>query len=286
MTGARLSIAVGALALFAAGCTNSVSEKVAAVEGMSAQGSPFSAGLHKGYTYQAKLEAKEYDFRDARRWVGKAESSSKGTEVPPEDLANWSIPESAKADLSGARGRLLAALAAGAATKIPGDAARAQVSFDCWVQEQEENIQPDDIRACRGDFEDAMAKVEDALKPQQAAAPAPAPIPGPFVVYFDNDSDKVRADEQQTLRLVLDAASKIEGAKVVVTGHTDRAGKDGYNMVLSKKRVDSVAASLISSGLASTAVEKGIFGEEKPAVATADGKSEARNRRVEITIKK
>ena len=52
--------------------------------------------------------------------------------------------------LSGARSRLIAAFGAGARKRAPKQAAEAQLRFDCWMQEQEENFQPDDIDApCR-----------------------------------------------------------------------------------------------------------------------------------------
>ena len=81
--------------------------------------------------------------------------------------------------LSAARERLVAALAGGAADKDPANAARAQVMFDCWMQEQEENFQPAHIAACRDGFTDAMGIVEAALKPAPApvaAKPAPQPV--------------------------------------------------------------------------------------------------------------
>ena len=39
--------------------------------------------------------------------------------------------------------------------------------YDCWVQEQEENFQPDDIARCRDGFLAAMEEVE-AQWPQPA----------------------------------------------------------------------------------------------------------------------
>src|SRR3546814_7146483 len=63
--------------------------------------------------------------------------------------------------LTSSRERLMAVLAAGAAQSDPTQAAEAQVAFDCWMQEQEENFQPDDIAACRDRFEAAMARSEE-----------------------------------------------------------------------------------------------------------------------------
>src|SRR3546814_14624397 len=84
----------------------------------------------------------------------------------------------------------MAVLAAGAAQSDPTQAAEAQVAFDCWMQEQEENFQPDDIAACRDRFEAAMAGLERAPAPTpEPPPPAPTvePTPGPYTVHFDFD---------------------------------------------------------------------------------------------------
>ncbi len=43
------------------------------------------------------------------------------------------------------------------------EAANAQVMFDCWMQEQEENFQPPDIARCRDGFSAAIAAVEATI---------------------------------------------------------------------------------------------------------------------------
>src|SRR3546814_14447170 len=92
--------------------------------------------------------------------------------------------------LTSSRERLMAVLAAGAAQSDPTQAAEAQVAFDCWMQEQEENFQPDDIAACRERCEAEMAGREREPAPT-AATPPPAlmvePMPGPYTVNFDCD---------------------------------------------------------------------------------------------------
>jgi outer membrane protein OmpA-like peptidoglycan-associated protein len=275
-----LSIVVVSAALGLAGCSTMDEARIAEAGGVTPKGSAFNTGLYKGYLHQARLEAKEYDFRDGGRWAGKAIAASKDGKVSPEELAAWTLPKNSVGDLTGARARLVAALAAGAGAKIPGEAARAQVMFDCWVQEQEENVQPADIRACRSGFESALAKVEGALKPVAAKAPGKEM----FIVYFNTDSDAITAETRAVLSLVRSAAAKASGRRVVLAGHTDRAGDNGYNDVLSRKRVDSVGAALIAAGLTASTVSKSIHGEKKPRVATEDGVREKQNRRVEITV--
>ena len=62
----------------------------------------------------------------------------------PENMANReTAQEQDGRAVATSRARLMAALSAGARDKAPIQAANAQVMFDCWMQEQEENFQPD-----------------------------------------------------------------------------------------------------------------------------------------------
>src|SRR5690606_15451137 len=92
-------------------------------------------------------------------------------------------------ELATSRTRLMAAMAGGAAEKKPFDAATAQASFDCWMEQQEENFQPAHIAACRDDFMTAMARLEEQPKIAETP-PAPEPVmvePAAFTVHFDLD---------------------------------------------------------------------------------------------------
>ncbi len=69
---------------------------------------------------------------------------------------------------------------------------------------------------------------------------------------------------------------------ISLSGHTDRARKAGYNLVLSKKRVDAVTAALIRGGVSPSMIGTAIFGEEKPVQITDDGVRSVKNRRVSV----
>lgn len=281
-----MTIATASLLTFGLGaCGTYATDRIADAGRMTPSGSTFASGLHAGYVQQANLEGKEYDFNKGDLWASKATAAARGETIEPEDLARWKLPNESRDDLVSAREQLMAALATGAAEKMPWEAAKAQVSFDCWVEEQAENHQPDDIRACRNDFEAAMSAVQEGLKTKPIAATVPA-APGPFVVYFDTASAQINGATDAVLALVLDAARKAGDANIVVSGHTDRAGQDSYNMALSQRRADAVAAVLVAEGLVGSTVNKEIHGERQPTVSTADGVREQENRRVEIRLVK
>jgi len=87
--------------------------------------------------------------------------------------------------------------------------------------------------------------------------------------------------------VVQDAATSYKAtgsARIAVTGYTDLAGTQQYNLGLSKRRADAVRAALVQQGVPDGVIAETWRGKENPAVPTADGVREPRNRRVEIVI--
>jgi iron complex outermembrane receptor protein len=111
---------------------------------------------------------------------------------------------------------------------------------------------------------------------------APAPAPRSYLVFFDfNKSDLT----PEALTIVDTAAKNAGSAKVTqltVTGHTDTVGSDAYNMRLSRRRAESVAAELEKDGIASSEIEIVAKGKRDLLVPTKDGVREPQNRRVQI----
>jgi iron complex outermembrane receptor protein len=118
--------------------------------------------------------------------------------------------------------------------------------------------------------------------PVQAPASAPASAPRSYLVFFDfNKSDLT----PQAAEIVDTAARNAGSAKVTrltVTGHTDTVGSDAYNMRLSRRRAESVAARLEKDGIASSEIEIVAKGKRDLLVPTGDGVREPQNRRVRI----
>ncbi len=118
-----------------------------------------------------------------------------------------------------------------------------------------------------------------AYVPPPVVAPA---APRSYLVFFDfNKSDLT----PQATEIVDTAAKNVGPAKVTqltVTGHTDTVGSDAYNMRLSRRRAESVAAQLEKDGIASSEIEIVAKGKRDLLVPTADGVREPQNRRVQI----
>ena len=266
---------VGTLLL--AGCAGMELQKA---QDMSPQGSAFNTSLYEGYVDLAASEFAEADYWDSDTFAMRAISAGNDQLVGPEAIDSRALPEDKVGELMDARRRLTMALSTGASERNPTEAARAQVMFDCWMQEQEENFQPEDIARCRGATLAALDLLE--VKPVAMAAPKLPPVPGPYVVFFDTDSFELN---EKSLAIIKEAAGSATAAKVmkaVLSGHTDTAGSDDYNKGLSRARVIAVGNALMEAGVSRKLVQKDFYGESKLRVATPDNTANQDNRRVEI----
>jgi iron complex outermembrane receptor protein len=121
-----------------------------------------------------------------------------------------------------------------------------------------------------------------AYVPPPVMAPKPASTARSYQVFFDfNKSDLT----PQAVTIVDTAAKNAGPAKVTeieVTGHTDTVGSDAYNMRLSRRRAESVAAELEKQGIPSKEIAIFAKGKKDLLVPTADGVKEPQNRRVQI----
>jgi iron complex outermembrane receptor protein len=120
-----------------------------------------------------------------------------------------------------------------------------------------------------------------AYVPPPVVAPAPS-VPKSYLVFFDFN----KSDLTSQATAIVDQAAKNAGpakvTKLEVTGHTDTVGSDAYNMRLSRRRAESVAAQLEKDGIPSSEIEIVAKGKRDLLVPTADGVKEPQNRRVQI----
>ncbi len=127
---------------------------------------------------------------------------------------------------------------------------------------------------------EAAAPAAYVPPPPQPAAPAPAAHS--YMVFFDFN----RSDLTPQAASIVDQAAKNAGparvTQLTVTGHTDTVGSDAYNMRLSRRRAESVAAELEKQGIASSDIEIVAKGKHDLLVPTGDGVREPQNRRVQI----
>lgn len=124
----------------------------------------------------------------------------------------------------------------------------------------------------------------DLTKARAEPAEEPACVAGPFMVFFNADSDVLTPQATAILDNAAEAYQNCGQAQVMVAGHTDRNGGDDYNVGLSQRIAASVRTYLVGRGIPDGVVTTESFGESRPLVETADGVSEPQNRRAEITF--
>jgi len=259
------------------------------VKDLEPQGSEFNQQLFAGYVGLSARELAEHDYGDSDRFAARAAVAARGDDVRPTAVDERLVAADKQEELSKARGRLMAALFGSAKGKAPAIAASAQISYECWLQEQEEGHQPDDIADCRNAFYGQVIAAEVAIRPAPPPPPEPEPEPEPvyatyYVVFFDFDSSELSNAAKQTLDEATEAALAMRPYKIIIRGHTDRAGPDAYNLALSERRALSVAGYLIDQGAGRFVIDVEGLGESEPIAKTSDNVRDGRNRRTEVTL--
>jgi len=108
-----------------------------------------------------------------------------------------------------------------------------------------------------------------------------ARIPG---IYFDLDSAKLKDESFEALDRVLTVLKANPERHYVIEGHTDSQASDAYNLELSQRRADAVAAWLTDHGIDAERLEAAGYGEARPVADNGTASGRALNRRVEIAV--
>ncbi|MHC8342597.1 OmpA family protein [Pseudomonas sp. RT6P73] len=121
-----------------------------------------------------------------------------------------------------------------------------------------------------------------SVKPVEVAQPEVITLPSDVLFAF-NQSD-LSASAQSQLDSLMDKLQNADVVSIKVIGHTDSVGSDEYNQALSERRASSVAAYLLSQGLAPNKLTSEGKGESQPVADNDTDEGRAKNRRVELHI--
>ncbi|MBT6830620.1 MAG: OmpA family protein [Rhodospirillaceae bacterium] len=314
----RNLLALGAMAVLGGLVLSACTNNIETTRNLTVAGEGFSPHLAQNYRELTLFEAdKMYDWPDAWLFADKALAASRGAVPTPEQIADWRIPESQIPPLTTARAELVSAIDAGFARQIPVQAALAQSSFDCWIEQLEEGWQLGHIENCRSAFETALEKWRvrqitsetipaAALLPLETAgslkiseqhqstctavsqAASDSPVDTPlqrFRVQFTHDSAVLDGAANEILDAGAALARDTAIEEVFVQGHADRSGLSEHNLRLSMRRALAVWEQLIARGVSPHKIWIGPRGEAMPETETADGEKNADNRRVLIFLK-
>jgi OOP family OmpA-OmpF porin len=246
--------------------------------------SPFERQLRAEYLQLASFERESMrDFPDAGIFAAKAAAVPQAGVVPPADPGEYDIEDQAALqELRQARTTLASLLDQGGRERAPYQAAVAQVRYDCWVEQQEEGWQTNDIRACRAMYYEAVDDLQAALAP----APQPRPQGAPqYLVFFDFDRAVLTPTAEQTIREIARNIQQGTIQQVDVVGYTDTVGPPSYNEQLSQARARAVQEGLAEAGVPQARINVRGRGEQDLLVPTPDGVREPSNRRAEILFR-
>ncbi len=232
--------------------------------------------MAQDYARLAAWERDQYDWPDAALFAAKAARAGAGEAPLAETPEHWRLDAPVRRRAAIWRERLQRYRAAAAARRWPRTAARAQIYYDCWIEQREEGWQQPHIDACRQGMEARLMDLAAAM-PWAAGAPEALQI-GFATARFD-----LTAAGKARLADFLDRATARGIGRFLVQGHADRQGGRSYNRLLSERRAATVAAWMrrYLHGK-KVRIMTAALGEMLPLVPTADGRARAENRRVSV----
>jgi outer membrane protein OmpA-like peptidoglycan-associated protein len=104
-----------------------------------------------------------------------------------------------------------------------------------------------------------------------------------YGIYFDTDKVVVKPESRPTLDQIAKLLASQPKLNVFIVGHTDSQGTHGYNMTLSRRRAESVAATLVQNyKIAISRLSAAGVGFLAPVRSNATEDGRTLNRRVEL----
>jgi OOP family OmpA-OmpF porin len=257
----------------------------------ASSGDEFSSALNKYYLQRAAHEYGYGNYESSDWFASRAIQAANGEAVAPQSPSERMLPSNLEGMMGSSYDRLNAALdgtadTAGAGRDMaPDAAARAQVMFECWMEEGHEGRQPDHIAFCKDEFFAALQEVEAAIEPEAVVMIMEEEVDAiEFLVYFDLSDASIRSDQQATMDVVIAAAQSATDRSILIVGHTDTSGAVDYNQALSERRTISVITQMLEGGIDRSRITSEAVGQTQPLVDTGDDVREQANRVAVITL--
>ena len=105
-------------------------------------------------------------------------------------------------------------------------------------------------------------------------------------VYFDSDDATLSNSYNEQIIKLVNRYDFSDGStyQIIIVGHTDNDGEENYNLILSKKRAETVRRKLETFGAKYDQIEVYYYGEWKPLKDNNNEEQKGFNRRVEIQV--
>ena len=217
--------------------------------------------LARDYYELARYENdKAYDYKAAKNYTQKAMMASKGQMPMPARISDYDIPSDKIGALQSARAELVEAMKTQNTPENQQALAKAQSSFDCWVEREEEAADDAHAASCRSEFEQSMAML---VTPAAGNALAPTV----YEIGFAANSAVIDEASQKTLAYVAQFLSQPENAPYTVnlTGFSEGQGEFASQLMTS--RVMAVRDNLIAKQVSPERLKPMVASQAVPAEA-------------------
>ena len=119
----------------------------------------------------------------------------------------------------------------------------------------------------------------------QTAAATPQPVIVRASANFDFDRASLRPPDRDALLADVAKMGDVTWQSVTATGHTDSAGKAGYNARLSARRAQAVRDYLVGKGIDKSMISTQAKAAAAPVASNDTEQGRASNRRTEVEFR-
>lgn len=278
---------------------------------------PFYDALHSGYLALANQAQTTGNEQDARNYNKKAMLLVGNIMPEPETLADKQISPAHLQSLAVARTFVIETIIKDVQRNSPIAVANLQLMFDCWVRQENNDLEIHDDYPCKKSYlteeqkiktiisanankeidvteQAALATpIKEAAKPVELQNSAPEQtiisdslIPEQYEIFFQLGHAELDKLARQMLLKTAMNATKIMPRKILINGNTDRSGTLQGNAELATKRANAVAKFLMNKGVPENILDIRSYGESAAWIDQVPEDKDERYRSVKIIFLK
>lgn len=155
---------------------------------------------------------------------------------------------------------------------------RAQIQLEARERAVEQARR--ETEEARQALEEAQRKLAD-LQPQQTERGLVLTL---GEVLFPFDSADLQAGDQRALDRLAQYLQAHPNHNILIEGHTDSVGDEGYNQRLSERRAEAIYRALVQRGVDPARLRAAGLGEDFPIADNSTASGRSQNRRVEVIV--
>lgn len=239
-------------------------EEIAPAAGGAGQN--LSQILARDYYAMARYENdKAYDYKAAKQYTEKAAAAAKGQATGPSRISSFDLPANRVGELTAARAELVTALKTQNTPENSATLAKAQTSFDCWIERAEEAPDDTHFAQCKNDFEQSMAMLIMPAAGTEDTVNTLAPTT--FDIAFAPNSAVIDPASSKTIVHVAEFLSNPSNAAytATLTGYAEGQGEFATSVV--NARVNAIRDELIKKNVAADRLN-GLVAPANPAISS------------------